>query len=317
VELLPASFRGRHSAYILAAQRPDGGLAGRRGGSDLYYTSFALRCADLLGMSEVSFWRGAAKFVEGRDAPPADIIECFCLLAAGKLISEHTPAVEKAQGGAESLDSARDGMGRRGEARTGAMDVVRSLRAASGGYARTPGGPAGVYDTFLAAQCSRLSECDLSGSVEAAAFVRSRRCADGGYADSGREDEGGTNPTAAAVTLLAMLGALDGAAASEAAGFLASMQRTEGGFAACAGAPAADLLSTFTALVALDGLGALHMVRLAPAARFVRSLEEEAGGFRGSSGDDAPDVEYTYYGLGTLGLLGWSAAYANYTNRPN
>jgi geranylgeranyl transferase type-2 subunit beta len=260
-------------------------------------------------MNDLSFWRGAADFVKGRAAPPADIIECSCLLEAGKLIAERAPT------------------GRRGETPAGVMDAVRSFSTRSGGYARMPGGPAGVYHTFLAAQCSRLGDCDLPGAGEAAAFVMSRRCADGGYADSapsdhapgrtgGKEGEGGTNPTAAAVTLLAMLGVLDGAAASEAAGFLASMQRAEGGFAPCAGAPAADLLSTFTALVALDGLGALHMVKLAPVARFVQS-HEAAGGFRGSSGDDAPDVEYTYYGLGTLGLLGWTAAHTNRTEWPN
>ena len=40
---LPARFLAREAAYVAAAQRPDGGFAGRRGGSDLYYTSFGLR----------------------------------------------------------------------------------------------------------------------------------------------------------------------------------------------------------------------------------------------------------------------------------
>ena len=40
---LPAEFRARHAAYLSAAQNADGGFSGREGGSDLYYTSFALR----------------------------------------------------------------------------------------------------------------------------------------------------------------------------------------------------------------------------------------------------------------------------------
>ena len=187
------------------------------------------------------------------------------------------------------------------------MEVVARSRAADGGYARFPGGEATVYHTFLAALCAELSDSDFSGAGEAAAFVHSRRCADGGYADSASAGgEGATNPTAAALALLTLLGAsADRAPACTQRGsaeFLASMQRPEGGFAACAGAPEPDLLSTFTASVALAGIGALGRVKLAPVARFAQALQAPAGGFRGCAGDDAPDVEYTYYGLGTLAL---------------
>src|SRR6516225_3891888 len=39
----PADYRARHAAYLTAAQNADGGFSGRAGGSDLYYTAFALR----------------------------------------------------------------------------------------------------------------------------------------------------------------------------------------------------------------------------------------------------------------------------------
>jgi geranylgeranyl transferase type-2 subunit beta len=167
-----------------------------------------------------------------------------------------------------------------------------------------------VYHTFLAALCHRMLGSEFAGGNDAAAFVLSCRCTDGGFADSARHAavEGGTNPTAAAVALLAMLGELDEATAMRAARFLASMQRLEGGFAANAAAPTADLLSTFTAPVALAELGGLNLAKLALVARFVQALRAPGGGFRGSADDDAPDVEYTYYGLGTFGLLGWVAA---------
>ena len=167
-----------------------------------------------------------------------------------------------------------------------------------------------MYHTFLAALCAELSGSDFSGAGEAAAFVGSRRCADGGYADSGKEGgEGATNPTAAALALLTLCGAAQAPLIRErAAAFLATMQRPEGGFAACAGAPEPDLLSTFTAAVALAGMGALGRVKLAPVARFAHGLQASGGGFRGCDGDVAPDVEYTYYGLGTLALLAQVAA---------
>src|SRR5262249_8981392 len=43
VARLPADRRQRHARYLLASQNPDGGFSGREGGSDLYYTGFALR----------------------------------------------------------------------------------------------------------------------------------------------------------------------------------------------------------------------------------------------------------------------------------
>ena len=40
---LPDEFRGRHIGFLTARQNADGGFSGREGGSDLYYTGFALR----------------------------------------------------------------------------------------------------------------------------------------------------------------------------------------------------------------------------------------------------------------------------------
>jgi geranylgeranyl transferase type-2 subunit beta len=334
MKFLPDRFRSRHAEYLLAAQRPDGGFAGRLGGSDIYYTMFALRSAELMGLADECLWRRAAQYARSFSAP-RDLIACFCLLYIRRLAGE------------------RAGTGRDDEGRAGIMEIVGRSRTADGGYARFPGGDATLYHTFLAALCAELSDSDFSGAGEAAAFVHSRRCADGGYADSKRGAQGGgstlppelpdkdggegaTNPTAAALALLTLFGVAQppsavawcgtgasprgarkrsrvrgtagGGCATPAAEFFASMQRAEGGFAAGAGAPEADLLSTFTASVALAGIGALSRVKLAPIARFVHALQAREGGFRGCAGDAAPDVEYTYYGLGTLALLAEAAA---------
>ncbi len=188
LESLPAGFRSRHSEYLLAAQRPDGGFAGRRGGSDIYYTMFALRSAELLVPAHNGLWRGAERYARSLCAPPRDMIECFCLLYLRRLIAE------------------RIGIGRNDAGCAEIMEVVSRSRAAHGGYARFPGGEATLYHTFLAALCAELSDSEFSGAGEAAAFVNTRRCADGGYADSAHDGgEGATNPTAAALALLTLL----------------------------------------------------------------------------------------------------------------
>ena len=220
---LPDSFRSRHTEYLLATQRPDGGFAGRLGGSDIYYTMFALRAAELLVPAGEGLWRAAAQYARSLPSSPRDMIECLCLLHIRRLVGK------------------RAGAGRSDERRAEVMEVVERSRAPDGGYARFPGGEATVYHTFLAALCAELSDSDFPGAAEAAAFVHSRRRADGGYADSATDrGEGATNSTAAALALLTLFGAAQAPRLCErAAEFLASMQRPEGGFAASAGAPGA------------------------------------------------------------------------------
>ncbi|MEK6235771.1 MAG: geranyl transferase, partial [Planctomycetales bacterium] len=47
-KLLPDDVRRRHAAFLKSTQLEDGGFPGREGGSDLYYTGFALRGLALL-----------------------------------------------------------------------------------------------------------------------------------------------------------------------------------------------------------------------------------------------------------------------------
>ena len=54
VARLPAEVRQRHADYLRRAQNADGGFSGREGGSDLYYTGFALRGLALLGALDES-----------------------------------------------------------------------------------------------------------------------------------------------------------------------------------------------------------------------------------------------------------------------
>ena len=46
---IPESTLQKHRQFVLSQQMTDGGFRGREGGSDLYYTSFAIRCLGLTG----------------------------------------------------------------------------------------------------------------------------------------------------------------------------------------------------------------------------------------------------------------------------
>jgi geranylgeranyl transferase type-2 subunit beta len=277
---MPARLHERHAAWVRESQLPDGGFAGRRGGSDLYYTSFGLRAAGLLGIEDADLWRRAAGYVDQLDREPRGAVDCCCLMYSLALLGLH------------------------------GHDLSRTRQRAEAALGRLPR-PAGLYDAYLLALCAGMAGRKVR-RVGAVRLIRACRGAEGGFADRPGE-ESGVNPTAAATQLLAACGELPDD--PEAAAFLRACQNDEGGLAPWPGAPCADLLSTFTGMVALVGMGRLRQVRLAPVARFARSLLMAEGGFRGAAADDVADAEYTFYGLGVLGLLGSEAARAECSGR--
>jgi geranylgeranyl transferase type-2 subunit beta len=287
---LPEPLRDRHAGYVAAAQQDDGGFAGRRGRSDPYYTSFALRTLAVLGRLEPGVTGRATAFLQSRldeKLAPAD----FLALVGGALLIEGLTGEDVfARAGHDRLE-----------------DVVRlaeQLGRDDGGYAKTErSGPSSSYQTFLVAATKELVGAPRDDAVPIVEMLRSRRRDDGGFVELPVVRESGTNPTAAAMGLLRILERADDPMARGVAAFLAAMQTPEGGFRANTRIPVADLLSTFTALATLADLGAFESVDTAAAARYVASLEVPEGGFRGGPWDDAPDVEYTFYGIGSLAVL--------------
>ena len=286
---LPDRFRSRQADYVLSTQNADGGFSGRRGQSDLYYVGFALRALDALDVRDERAWGRAGDYVRRSLLAPTDIVECFSLLHAKQLVADRGRACWADAEERRCHDHCRSTLAR--------------FCTPDGGSARSEGGPASLYHTFLAALCRELLREPACEPELAVCLVKSRQRPDAGFSDLGQTDRGETNPTAAAVALLKMLDALDDDLAQSAEGFLLSMQRRDGGFAAHGAAPVSDLLSTFTAVVALGTLGAVRSADLPAAGRFVQKLAVSTGGFRGALVGDDPDVEYTYYGLGVLGLL--------------
>lgn len=282
--------RRRHLDYLLAAQRPDGGFAGREGDSDLYYTSFGVRGLALLGRLEGEPATRAAHFLQSRLGGNVPVVDFLSLVYSAKMLemaagidvfASQPPGWQKAVAGA-----------------------LEPLRRADGGYAKTAEGQASsVYHSFLVVLCQQLIEQPTPEPARLVEFVRARRREDGGFVEMNVMKRSGTNPTAAAIGLLSIFEALDDETRADTSEFLAEMQTDEGGLRANTRIPIADLLSTFTGLLTLADLGQFEMIDRAAARRYVAALELDEGGFRGAEWDPAHDVEYTFYGLGALALL--------------
>jgi geranylgeranyl transferase type-2 subunit beta len=293
---LEPATRQRHTEYLLRAQNPDGGFSGREGGSDLYYTGFALRGLAVLEALSPEVCERAAGFLRGRLTGQTGVVDFYSLLYSCGLV--------QLMGGIDVL----------GDAPTDWPDRVaatlETFRTPEGGYAKAPGHPgASTYHSFLVALCYELLARPVPRPEETAAFVLSRRRADGGFVEIRPMRRSGANPTAAAVGLLQVLegqgqgGVLTDEVRAGVVGLLVSLASDEGGVRANGKIPAADLLSTFTAAWTLHQLGALDRLDRAAVGRYARGNEGADGGFRGGWWDEGRDVEYTFYGLGVLALL--------------
>jgi geranylgeranyl transferase type-2 subunit beta len=287
---LPEEFRQRQSRYLLASQRENGGFAGREGGSDLYYTGFALRSLAILGDLYGEPAERAARFLQSRMNGQESIVDFLSLIYGGMLI--------QSAAGIDIFESADANW------RDAVAASMESLRRADGGYAKGPEGNASsTYHTFLVLLCLELIERQSSDPAGIVSFIMSQRADEGGFREIRASKRAGTNPTAAAIGALRILGALDENTRLDTIDFLADMQTDEGGLRANTRIPIADLLSTFTGLLTLQDLGGTREIDVAAVERFVQSLALGDGGFHGAVWDPAHDVEYSFYGLGCLGLL--------------
>lgn len=288
---LPTEFRVRHAAYLRAAQNPDGGFSGREGGSDLYYTGFALRGLAVLDALTPEVCRHTAGFLGTRLGGQASIVDFFSLLYSCLLV--------QTAGGQDVLAGSPPDWPERVAA------TLESFRSKDGGYAKTAeNASSSTYHTFLVGLCYQLLGRSLPGPEALVAFIASRRREDGGFVEIAPMRRSGTNPTAAAVGVLQLAGAgLTDEIRQGVIEFLAEMPSLEGGLRANGRVPLADLLSTFTGAWTLSQLGALDRLDAGEVLEYAESLEQAEGGFRGGLWDEQADVEYTFYGLGVLALL--------------
>src|SRR5262245_43681329 len=288
---MPEEFRARHSAHLRAAQNSDGGFSGREGGSDLYYTGFALRGLAVFRALTPQICNQSATFLRHSLTQQASVVDFFSLLYSCVLVE---------LAGVEVLAGAPADWPERVAA------TLETFRTPDGGYAKTPGATSGsTYHTFLVGLCYQLLGKALPRFDELVRFIHARRREDGGFVEIAPMRRSGTNPTAGAVGVLQLAG--DGLTDDIRTGvidFLARMPGMEGGLRANDRAPLSDLLSTFTGSWTLAQLGALDRLDADAVREYAQSLEQPEGGFRGGIWDERADVEYTFYGLGVLALLG-------------
>jgi geranylgeranyl transferase type-2 subunit beta len=288
---LPETARARHRAFVLSRQNSDGGFSGREGGSDLYYTGFAVRALAVLQELHDDDCQRIAGFLQASGQAKVTVIDLVSWL--------YSALVVQGVGGIDVLSAVDANWPDR------LAEILESFRTKDGGYAKTHEGAAGsTYHSFLVTICYELIGRPMPQVGRLLQFVFDRQRDDGGFVEIGPMKRSGTNPTAAAAAILNMHGALDDELRNDVAAFLRDVYSSEGGFQANTRIPCADGLSTFTALLTSQDLRLDGLFDPVRAIEFVRGLELPEGGFRGALWDQAADVEYTFYALGTLGLLG-------------
>jgi geranylgeranyl transferase type-2 subunit beta len=270
-------YRARHVKTILSFQRDSGGFAGRRGPADLYYTGFAARALDALGVMEPGIARDLSAYL--RRQKPNNIIDQLSQLSGLLLV------------GKNCLDTKK------------IFEFTEGFRVEDGGYAKARNGKTGsTYHTFLAALCYDLFGKKPPRLDEIHYFLKGQNRKDGGFCEFPSATHSSTNATAAGISTAELLGLRGNGMIQKGKDYLLSMRDSSGGWIASKHAPLPDLLSTYTALSALGASGGLDSHILVNALCFTKPCERSGGGFVAGHWDNQVDVEYTYYGLGILSL---------------
>ena len=268
-------------AYFLSALDGNGGFRGRKGQGDLYYSAFAVRGLFLLGFLDDSFLLPRISvFLERQntrpDLTPVDILSwTFCSALVNAVVGQ-----EFSQERVDAL-----------------LARWEHFRRADGCFASTERSEfSSTYTTFLSAIFFELlGRSERICSIPVGPILERRR-PDGGFTELPPLKQSGTNPTAAAVALLHILGTplpehlntVD---------FLCRCQQPSGGFLAHQKILVPDLLSSFSAVSALYDLGASESVNHTALQNFALKLRAPDGGYFGMSLDQHTDVEFTFYGM--------------------
>jgi geranylgeranyl transferase type-2 subunit beta len=294
--------RDAHRQYLLSQQNADGGFRGRvvvseeddpaeaaPPDSDLYYTSFAVRALALLGGFTADDAGRVAGYLTKVGRGSASVIDVVSWLYCAVMVQLH--------GGPDVLADIPSDWPQKLAA------TLEEFRTRDGGYAKTREGAAGsTYHTFLVALCLELIDRPLPEPERIVGFLMDRRRDDGGFVEIGPMKKSGTNPTAAAVAVLTMLGAVTDEIRASVRDFLTSVRSDDGGLQANERIPFGDSLSTFTGYLTCLDLGLKDVLTPKQIRRFLAELELKHGGYRAAIWDNAADVEYTFYGLGLTSL---------------
>jgi len=293
LETLPHAALEKHRTFILNQQQEDGGFSGREGGSDLYYTGFAVRSLGILGGVEKQECIDISRFLRQFQIENLSTIDLLSWMYCALII--------QASGGEDLLSAAPENWN------TQIAQNLERLRTTDGGYAKSEQGALGsTYHTFLVVLIYQMIGLEIPAANDLIQFLYDMQRDDGGFVEISPMKRSGTNPTAAAVATLLILNAMDDELKQDVGDFLTQVKSSEGGFQANTRIPFADGLSTFTGLLTAQDLDLdlSSFIDQDQLRKFMTEwLEFPTGGFRGASWDEQADVEYTFYGLGVLALL--------------
>lgn len=279
---LSQSYLSKINRFVADNQMPDGGYRGRSGGSDLYYTDFAVRILSLTS-SDAHAFDGIYKWMNGHHLEPQNILECFSILNIRRILLKYDINI--------AVDEIK------------IMSVILSQELPNDGFSRTGSKFISAYNTFLAVLCFQMLGCEPPNLDALISALHGLTRPDGGYSESQVDVISQTNATAAAIAPLMMYESLDDRDKESALSYLLKMQSPEGGLLAQPSITESDLLSTYTGMVCIFWLDGLDKMNLSSVAKYVKQLASADGGFRACLSDSESDIEYTYYGLGILALL--------------
>ena len=157
---LSARFVEVQVRFVAGCQQPDGGFVGRQGRSDGYYTDFALRTLAWLVPEHAAFDR-AAGYVARLSWPPRDMVECFNILNARRLLARRAAGTAS---GLRTVDGSPGGeraaqRRRRPSTRCWRYQWLYEHLLPRGGFARlTHDERVSAYHTFLGGLCSKCRE---------------------------------------------------------------------------------------------------------------------------------------------------------------
>ena len=180
---LPEALRQVHAGYVKSLQQSDGGFPGREGGSDLYYTGFALRSLFLLGELSGPTADHAADFLRSRFQLSQNVLDLLSLIYGATLL-EFSAGIDVLEAQSPSW-------------RDAVAATLERLRRDDGGYAKTSeGGASSTYHSFLAALCLQLigrplPEPRAAGRIPLVPALRRRRVSRHPRRQAGRHEPDG------------------------------------------------------------------------------------------------------------------------------
>lgn len=264
--------------FLLSRRNPDGGFVDRTGKSDLYYTIFGLEGLAALHAEIPS--EKVIRFLDSfGDGEGLDFVHLCCLAGCW---------------------ATAGGLGEP-KIRASLLRRIAEYRTGDGGFNADKSSPFGTaYGAFLAMGAYQDLGEKMSDPLRLVQSLKFLETPDGGWSNERSMKTGGTNSTAAAVTVLRQLQVPISQSVGD---WLLAQAHPQGGFKAMPQAPIPDLLSTATALHALAGLEVSFEPLKESCLDFIDSLWTNDGAFHGNWTDDFLDCEYTFYGLLALGHL--------------